>query len=358
MAIARKANRRTVLKAMGAGVAASTAVLGRAGAMNGRGGRGPKNVLEIIGTLDHDADEHRFELSESEIPTGWTTLNFDNQTEQTHFVWLVKLPNAEDKLSEYSGDTLREKYMNAVTLPIQNAWEPFYAGDIDVNTFIGNLVDAIPGWLITEVFPVGGPGLTAAGRDSKTTVNLTPGTYFPQCYVLNDEGVFHYANGMLESFKVTEDESPMDEPEASLNLSISTTDGIEFSPDDIELGRHTVRVTFDDNTTYGNFERHDVHLIRLDGETTYGEVNEWINWLDFDSDGYYAADGALTSTHDEPGPETFLGGVQDIDPSRAHPTAYFEVSLSPGEYAWVAEVPDPDGKGLLNRFTVIPPGRS
>lgn len=113
-----------------------------------------------------------------------------------------------------------------------------------------------------------------------------------------------------------------------------------------------------DNTFGVHEEAHDVHLIRLDGGTTYDEVNEWINWLDVGTDGYYADNGALTSTHGEPGPVTFLGGVQDIAPSSAHPTAYFEVSLSPGDYAWVAEVPDADGENMLNRFTVTPPGHS
>jgi len=32
--------------------------------------------------------------------------------------------------------------------------------------------------------------------------------------------------------------------------------------------------------------------------------------------------------------------------------AYFTVDLSPGNYAWVAEVPDPQGKGMLETFTV------
>lgn len=306
---------------------------------------------------DHDAQKHLFELSESKIPSGWTTFNFDNTTEQTHFVYAVKLLDAEDNLSGFAGDTLREQYMNAVTFPFQDAWDPYYAGDDDVETFFANLFGSLPGWFFTDTIPVGGPGLTAAGEDSKTTVNLTRGTYFLECYALNDEGVFHSANGMLESLEVTGATSKMDEPAASLDVSISTTDGIVFHHDDIELGRHTVGVTFEDTTVYGNGLRNDVHLIRLEDGTTYDEVNEWMDYLDVGSDGYYADDGALTSTHDEPGPATFLGGVQDIDPGRAHPTAYFEVSLSPGDYAWVAEIPDPDGSRLLHRFTVTPPGR-
>lgn len=321
-----------------------------------RQGRGPKSVLEIVGSHDHDAGQHLFDLSESEIPSGWTTLNFDNQTEHTHFVYPVKLPNAEENLSGYEGDTLREQYLNAVTYPFQEAWDPYYAGDDDVETFFNNLFSNLPEWFFTDAIPVGGLGLTAAGEDSQTTLNLTPGTYFLECYVVDDEGVFHSANGMLESLQVTESASKMSEPAASLDVSISTSDGIVFPHDDIDLGRHTVRVTFEDNQVYGNGLRHDVHLIRLEDGTSYADVNEWMDYLDVGSDGFYADDGALTTTNDEPGPMTFLGGVQDIDPDRAHPTAYYEVSFSPGDYAWVSEVPDPDGANLLHRFTVRPPG--
>jgi hypothetical protein len=103
---------------IGAGVVGNAVLTGSAIARPGRDhGAEPKSVLEITGIHDHDADEHFFGLSEPEIPSGWTTLNFDTQTEHTHFVYPVKLLNAEDNLSGFDGDTLRERYMNAVTFP-------------------------------------------------------------------------------------------------------------------------------------------------------------------------------------------------------------------------------------------------
>lgn len=351
-------NRRTAVKLIGAGAVGTALLPGQAIARPDRGrGAGPRSVLDIVGRHEHDAAQHVFDLSASAIPSGWTTLNFDNQTEHTHFVYPVKLPNAEANLSGFEGDTLRERYMNAVTFPFQAAWDPYYAGDANVGEFFTNLVNSLPGWFFTDVIPVGGPGLTAGGEDAQTTVNLTPGTYFLECYVLDDEGVFHSAHGMLESLTVTETASKMAEPEASLDVAISTTDGILFPHDDIELGRHTIGVTFDDNQAYGNGLLHDVHLIRLADGTTYADVNDWMDYLDVGSDGFYADDGALTSAHGAPGPATFLGGVQDIAPDRANPTAYLEATFSPGDYAWVSEVPNPDDSNLLHRFTVSPPGR-
>lgn len=353
-------NRRSVLKASALGVGAmGVAGLSGVGAAASRQGKGPKSVLEIVGTHDEEADVHSFELSKSEIPSGWSTLKFENETDETHFVYLVKVPAAESKLAGFEGESLREQYMNAVTFPFQEAWDPYYVGDHNVGTFFANLFEDLPGWFFTDVTPVGGPGLTAAGKTAETTVNLEPGTYFLECYVLDAKGVFHSANGMLESLVVSEEASKMAEPEPSLSVSISTDDGIEFDPGDLSPGRHTLGVTFDDSMVYGNGLRHDVHLIRFEHDTTEADVNHWVDYLDVGADGYYADEGALTSTRDSPGPETFIGGVQDIAPGQgANNTAYVEATLRPGEYALVSEVPNPDGYDMLETFTVTPPGRS
>ena len=59
-------------------------------------------------------------------------------------------------------------------------------------------------------------------------------------------------------------------------------------------------------------------------------------------------------------PVTFLGGADTIlTPGlldgTATATSYVHLDLTPGEYAWVAEVPDPSAKSLLETFSV--PGR-
>ncbi len=65
------------------------------------------------------------------------------------------------------------------------------------------------------------------------------------------------------------------------------------------------------------------------------------------------ADG-LVSDGTEPGP--FLGGAETVltpDLLDGEPvTQYVHVDLHPGEYAWVAEVPDPVDKGLTAAFSV------
>lgn len=310
------------------------------------------NVLQIVGDHDHDANEHSLELSEQDIQPGLTTLEFDNQTDETHFVYVVRIPDAEAKLAAYDGATLREQYMNAVSRPFQEAWDPYYCGSIDVEEFFGALVDGLPGWFFEEIVPSGGVGLTAGGTTSKTTQNLGAGTYILECYVIGADGVFHSTTGMVESLQVTGEPADSVEPESDLSVSVSTN-GIAFDDDVVESGRHTATVTFEDNQAYSHGLGHDVHLIRLEDDTSICDATDWMNYLDAGADGYYADRGALTSTADDPGPMTFLGGVQDVFPGEGSTeTAYVEATYEPGEYAWVAEVPDPVGTGLVAEFTV------
>jgi hypothetical protein len=50
-----------------------------------------------------------------------------------------------------------------------------------------------------------------------------------------------------------------------------------------------------------------------------------------------------------PAPARFVGGLQEMP---AGSTGYFTVELEPGRYAWIAEVAEPQNKGMLLTFTV------
>jgi hypothetical protein len=50
-----------------------------------------------------------------------------------------------------------------------------------------------------------------------------------------------------------------------------------------------------------------------------------------------------------PAPAHFLGGAQELPAGR---TEYFTADLKPGDYAFIAEVPAADEKGMYRRFTV------
>jgi len=45
----------------------------------------------------------------------------------------------------------------------------------------------------------------------------------------------------------------------------------------------------------------------------------------------------------------FLGGTMEMTEGGV---AYFHVDLEPGDYAWIAEIPNPAVHGMLKTFTV------
>jgi hypothetical protein len=330
-------NRRGVLKTMAAALVGGSVLAGTAGARHGMApgeARGLRNEVGIVAWHDHEEDEHLFEFDTHGVAAGWTTFELDNRTEHTHFAYLARLPGAA---IDAAGDRdLLEFYVEQVTEPFQGFMDALLGKDPRHEI-------VFPDWFF-DVLPGGGPGLTSPGETAVTTVNLEPGEYIVECYVKNDEGEFHSYLGMIDRLTVTDERSDAPEPEPTLELSVSTH-GFDVETD-VRPGRHTVAVEFEDQTVYDNLIGHDVHLVRLDDGTTVEDVNGWMNWMDA---------GGLVSDGTEPG--TFLGGVDTITTpgllaGTASETAYVHVTLKPGDYAWVAEVPDPESKGLLTSFSV------
>lgn len=303
----------------------------------------------------HEDGQPRYELSKEKIPSGWTTIEFDNQSRSAHFAFLRKASQTFLRgLKNDGGEISAEAYIAAAVHPFQRVFNPYYEGNIDFNAFLKDLGQEFPKWFFAHR-PNGGPGLTSGGEISRTTLNLKPGTYFIECYVIGEDGAFHM-NGMVEKLVVTEASSGAREPRSTMEISISD-DGFEVEndqgPPGVRPGQHTVAVTFEE-TERTSSQGNDLHLFRFDDGTTVDELNAWMGLYDVGPDGFYNTDKfgpALTSSEDAPGPQTWLGGVQDIrDPLPE--TAYFHVRLKPGIYAWVAELPDPKSQGLLKTFTV------
>jgi plastocyanin len=351
--------------------------------------------LEIEAEHPHGEDEHRLELSTNEIDAGWTTITFDNETDDTHFVYLSKVPQAAIDGANEEGVDLLDYYVEHVTRPFQ-----WFMDDVDPsrNPNEDDLSDKysnpeeetiFPPWF-QDVQPSGGVGLTSPDTTATTTLNLESGEYIAECYVKDRNGTSHSYLGMVDRLTVT-GERTGEEPESTLDVSLSA-DGIELDGG-IQAGQQTIRVTFEDQQTYDNLLGHDVHLIRLDEHTSVDDVTGWMNYLD---------PAQLVSDGTEPG--TFLGGVQEIvtpallgengengdggdtggqddgedgnggddgesdgegngeqddgngnteqDDGTETVRAYFNVELNPGAYALVAEVPTPAESGMLETFSV------
>lgn len=282
----------------------------------------PPNVMEVT------AVDQTFQAPDS-IQAGWVTFRFRNRSEMTHFALVERLPKGVGVAEQQA----QVAPVFQAGLELLNAGKP----DEAMKKFAES-----PAWFAQVQF-LGGPGFLGPGRTEETTVRLEPGTYMLECYV-KTVGVFHSYNpapgqyGMVHQFEVT-GSSAAPEPEADVNVNISSDRGIETAGD-VGAGRHTVTVHFKDQKPYGNFVGHDVHLVRLEGNTDLDELATWMDWTQ-------------PTGLEVPAPATFLGGVNEMPVGN---TGYFTVDLEPGQYAWIAEVPKPMEKGMLKSFTVLGDG--
>jgi hypothetical protein len=150
-------------------------------------------------------------------------------------------------------------------------------------------------------------------------------------------GTFHGTMGMTRAIIVSDKDNGQKPREAQVNLAISSTEGIVFT-DTISKGKQLFSVHFKDQITHENFVGHDVNLVKYDANANLEVLEAWINW---------ANPKGLIS----PAPEgfTFMGGVNDMP---AGSTGYFEVTLEPGNYALISEVPNAGSKNLLKTFSI------
>lgn len=277
------------------------------------------------GVVDVKAVGLKFEAPDS-IPSGWTTFRFENTADVPHFAVIERLPE---------GFGIAD-HQEQVAPVFQIGMDYLSAGKPDsAFAAFGN----IPEWFGEIVF-TGGPGLTAPGRTSQSTVYLEPGTYLLECYVKTD-GNFHSYNanpgnyGMVHQFTVTEDVSEAPVPTADLNITLSNERGIEVDSL-IAPGEHTIAVHFESQQQHENFVQNDIHLARLGADADLPELASWVDWTQ------------PTGLQD-PSSVEFLGGLEEMP---AGSTGYFTVTLEPGRYAWVSEVTNPADKGMLKVFTV------
>jgi hypothetical protein len=158
-----------------------------------------------------------------------------------------------------------------------------------------------------------------------------------ECYVKMANGQFHSAQGMVAQLEVTDNDNGRTLPKGDIEVRISGIEGIVIH-DKIKNGQHTIAVHFDDQKPHEHFLGHDVHLVKLTDDSNIERLNAWMNW----------ADPAAFKT---PAPEgvTFLGGIQEMPQDS---TGFFSANLETGQYALVAEVPDPLSKNMLVTFMV------
>jgi hypothetical protein len=256
-----------------------------------------------MGVVDVTLEDYSF-LAPPRLRSGWTTFRMTNNGEQPHFMLFWRLPD----------DKTFDEYAAEVSQPFQEEFDRFYAGEVSRDEMLENVVGRLPEWFGT-VQGMGGVGLTSPGRTSETSVLLEPGDYVMECYVISPEGKFHGSLGMLRPLIVDAETTGLVPPEADIQITLSN---YEMSIEgEAGAGEHTIAVHATENAE--GLIGHDVHLARVEADTSLEELVDWMSWIE-----------ALRP----PVPAEFLGGADHLAAGR---TSYFTVKLEPGRYVWISE---------------------
>ncbi|MBJ6369775.1 hypothetical protein [Snuella sedimenti] len=262
-------------------------------------------------------------MSVDTIRSGWNTFKYHNLSNETHFLLVEKYPPGK------TIDTLE-----TVVVPVfTKGMDLINAGKMEEGFAA---FGALPEWF-SEIQFLGGTGLIAPKQTATSTIKLSPGYYILECYVKMPNGKFHSSMGMAKAIIVNDDDSGNTPPSANVHITISSTEGITFN-EEIKKGENTFSVYFKDQIVHENFVGHDVNLVKLDANANIDALEIWMNWAD--------PKGLITPV---PNGVVFLGGVND---SPKGSTGYFTVHLSPGNYAFISEVPNALKKGMLKTFTI------
>ncbi len=278
-------------------------------------------VVEVTAVYDPASNQHLFRSDADTVAAGWTTFRFINASPMLHFVFLDHLP----------GDRTSEELLSEVSPVFQEAMNLINAGRPDD---AAAQFATLPEWFGDLVFR-GGPGFTSPGHVSEATLYLEPGNYVLECYIKTADGVFHWNLGMYRDLHVTEEITGAQPPQ-NPTIEVTLTDSTLVAPEEVRPGEHVVAVHFQEEEP-GLIGR-DIHVARLDPGIDQDEI---VRWMDFNR-----LDG-LVSTADNPGPAIFLGGIHEMPYGN---TAYFNLTLEPGEYLWISE--QPMDASTYRRFTV------
>ncbi|MFH4968931.1 hypothetical protein V8G61_12070 [Gaetbulibacter sp. M240] len=260
----------------------------------------------------------------SQFDSGWTTFEYINKSEETHFFILEKMPE---------GITI-ENYNNELVPPFKKIFTFLIEGK---NEEAMKASEEIPEWW-KDVKLGGGVGLISPQSSAQSTVFLNPGTYVMECYVRMPNGMPHAFYGMLKQIVVTDKKNNLEAPIADYNIDVSSEKGIVFK-DSIKSGVYELAVNFKDQKLYETLLGHDINLVRLDKLSNLDSLGDWIN-------------AANIQSFRTPTPEglTFLGGVEDLE---AGSTGFFKANLAEkGNYVLISEIPDVLNRKMYKVFKV------
>lgn len=228
------------------------------------------------------------------LPAGWNTIRLRNDGQELHHVLMWRL---ED------GKTL---------------------ADLEAHLASGDPAD--PTWAVNY----GGPNASIGPFQAESTIWLDPGEYAAVCVIPSPDGQTHLAKGMMKTITVS---GGSDAPEPVADMSVDLGDFVFVRDTAYTAGQHTVAVT------NSGAQPHEIVLVKLD-------------------EGATAADFTAAFAPDAPpGPPPGMpvGGLAPMAPGQK---AYFQTELTPGNYAALCFLMDPESGaphfalGMSEEFTV------
>ena len=161
---------------------------------------------------------------------------------------------------------------------------------------------------------MGGPNAIAAGGSQTVYDNLTPGNYALLCFVEGDDGVPHFAKGMVKTFTVTAPDGTATPPKADATVTLA--DFSFLGVDSLQAKKLTLEVK------NGGPQPHELTVLKLNQGVTVDALK------------------ALLSSPNPPSgppPVDEAGGLGAIANGA---TGFVEVDLKAGNYAFLCFVPD------------------
>lgn len=280
-----------------------------------------KKAISVESVVEVTTTDMDFQLVDK-ITSGWHTFRYMNNSSETHFFVFEKMPEGIGI----------ENYRNELLPPFLKAFQY-----LDSGNRIASMKEfgKFPKWF-GKIEYKGGIGLTSPNTTAESTLYLEPGVYVMECYVRMPNGVAHAFVGMIKELVVTAEENNYEPAKADYQISISM-DGISFEQN-IPAGTYTFSVEFKEQRIYSTLLGHDVNLVKLEDPAALDSLGFWINAEDVKAFRTPAPQGL-----------TFLGGVQDLPEGEK---GYFKVSLEPGEYVLISEIPRALKRNMYSRFRV------
>ena len=246
---------------------------------------GEESVIDSTApTVTFTAADYAYNGPDS-IPGGLTRIEFVNNGEHDHSLWLINLADGKTM------DDVMEIFATIETEPQMPDWLGWYGG-----------VNAMP------------------GQSNAYTIDLAPGIYTIFSFGEDAEGVPDLVKGMTTELEVTEAVASSVEPPAA----DMRTELVDFSY--VMEGMPVAGPTIVEVTNSG-MEPHEVAMLKLNDGISTEDAMQFL----------MAGEEA-----GGPPPFMFFGGMAPMNEGL---TAWYEIDFEEGDYGFICFLPSPDNGG-------------